>query len=126
MKLLFTSLLIGFVCLVNAQSADQLVGKWGFKGLPNAVSETIDAENIEISKKMFSDLTFIFGAHGECELTLFGKTEIGKYTYNEETSTIIMIDQKGDKVFFSVEAFDDENQELTVKGDKMNFVLLKK
>ena len=126
MKLLFTSFLIGFACLVNAQSADQLVGEWGFNRLPDSVLETMDAESIEISKKMFADLTFVFGAHGECELILFGRTEIGKYTYNEETSTITMIDQNGDKVFFTVEAFDDENHELTVKGDKMNFVLLKK
>ena len=125
MKLLVTSFLLCFACLVNAQSADELVGKWGFDRLPDSVLETMDAESKEISKKMFGDLMFEFGAHGECHLTLLGRTETGKYTYDEETTTITMIDQLGDQMLFDVESYDAETNEMVIKGDKMHFVLSK-
>lgn len=126
MKLLVTSFLLFTATFLNAQTAEEVVGKWGFDRLPASVLETMDDESKEISKKMFGDLMFEFGAHGECFITLFGRTETGKYTYDEEAATITAIDQQGEAMLFSIEAFDAEANELTIKGDKMHFVLARK
>ena len=98
-----------------------MTGKWTFDSPYEA--EKLDQKSLEMVNSLFSDMVFNLKADGTYNLTGMGKSEDGKWSYNEKKKELEFIsDKKVTSVFEIVELKD--NKTLFRKGS-MSLVMVK-
>ena len=98
-----------------------MTGSWKFDSLFEA--EKLEKKSAEMLSSMFSDMTITLRADGTYNLIGIGKSEDGKWTYNEKKKELEFISDKKETSVFEIVELKD-NKTLFRKGT-MSLVMVK-
>lgn len=120
-KLVF---LFTMLCAMSgfAQSEKQLIGKWQFVDLADTAD--MDAETKEMAATIFKDFALQFDADKKVTFSMMGKSESGKWSYNEADKTIVMVSAKDKTLTIPITKFSEK--EMTVNFQNKASMILKR
>lgn len=104
-------LLLSLAISTVAQTSDSLKGKWNFEKFYHAPGETIDSAKDAKMSKMFKSMAFNFLNDYQITLSLFGKEEEARYTYNQKKKRII-VNAPSKKVTLEIVKYDGDRMVL--------------
>lgn len=105
-----------------AQTEKQLYGKWQFVDLTDAPD--LDAESKEMAAAIFKDFSLQFDADKKVTFSVMGKSESGKWSYNEAEKTIVMVSAKDKTITIPITKF--SGNEMTVNFQNKASMILKR
>jgi len=105
-----------------AQTEKQIQGKWQFVDL--AETADMDAETKQMAASIFKDFSLQFDADKKVTFSMLGKSESGKWSYNEADKTITMVSSKDKILTVPITKFSEN--EMTVNFQNKAMMILKR
>ena len=122
MKKLASLIIMLFAMTAVAQTEKQILGKWQFVSL--ADTPDMDAETKEMAGAIFKDFALQFDADKKVTFSMMGKSESGKWSYNEADKTIVMVSAKDKTITIPITKFSET--EMTVNFQNKASMILKR